>query len=46
LVLIRWEMEGQRQEVTVPLHQARALRQELESAGAVIYWSERLVNHP
>lgn len=42
LVLICWELEGRRGEVTVPLREARWRRQQLEGCGAVVYWSQRL----
>jgi len=42
LVLIRWDRDGQRGEITVPLEEARAQREQLERQGAVVYWSERL----
>ena len=42
LVLIRWDRDGQRGEITVPLQEARAPREPLERQGAVVYWSERL----
>jgi len=37
-------MDGERGEVTVPVHEARTRRQQLEQQGAVVYWSERLAN--
>ncbi|WP_206749546.1 hypothetical protein [Synechococcus sp. UW105] len=43
MVLIRWLHAGRRLEETVPFHQARHRRLELEAQGAVVYWSERLV---
>jgi len=43
VVLIRWLIAGQRLEETVPTKAARHRRHELESQGAVVYWSERLV---
>jgi len=43
VVLIRWLHAGRRLEETVPFHQARHRRLELEAQGAVVYWSERLV---
>ena len=43
LVLIKWLLNGERVEETVPLASARHRRMELESKGAIIYWSERLL---
>lgn len=43
VVLIRWLIAGQRLEETVPTKHARHRRNELEAQGAVVYWSERLV---
>ncbi len=43
LVLIRWLFAGRHLEETVPLSRARHRRIELESQGAVVYWSERLL---
>ena len=43
VVLIRWLIAGQRLEETVPTNRARHRRNELEAQGAVVYWSERLV---
>ena len=43
VVLIRWLIAGQRLEETVPAKDARHRRNELEAQGAVVYWSERLV---
>jgi hypothetical protein len=42
MVLLRWDLHGQRFEERVPLHLARLRRSELERLGAVVYWSERL----
>lgn len=42
LVLICWELAGRRGQLTVPLLEARWHRQQLESTGAVVYWSQRL----
>ncbi|MGB5241564.1 MAG: hypothetical protein WBN80_13090 [Prochlorococcaceae cyanobacterium] len=44
MVLICWDLGGNRSTETVPVSQARQRRLHLESLGAVIYWSERLVN--
>ncbi|ABI45646.1 hypothetical protein sync_2413 [Synechococcus sp. CC9311] len=44
MVLIRWLEAGRRTEETVPVSMARHRRTELEAQGAVVYWSERLVN--
>jgi hypothetical protein len=44
VVLICWDMDGERGEITVPVHEARTQRQQLEERGAVVYWSERLAN--
>ncbi len=41
LVIIRWLMNGRRLEERVPLSDARHRKYELESQGAVVYWSER-----
>ena len=41
LVLIKWLINGQRVEERVPLCDARHRKYELESQGAVVYWSER-----
>ncbi|MEC8689032.1 MAG: hypothetical protein VXX57_06055 [Cyanobacteriota bacterium] len=43
MVLIRWMKAGNRLEETVPLAEARHRRMQLESEGATVYWSERLV---
>ncbi len=43
VVLIRWLQAGRRLEETVPIAMARHRRTELESEGAVVYWSERLI---
>ncbi len=42
MVLICWDLEGRRFEERVPMHEARRRRLQLESIGAVVYWSERL----
>ena len=42
VVLIRWLKAGRRLEEIVPVSKARHRRHELESEGAVVYWSERL----
>jgi hypothetical protein len=42
MVLLRWDLHGERFEELVPLQWARRRRQELELLGAVVYWSERL----
>lgn len=42
MVLICWDMQGERRQETVPVEQARHRRADLEAQGAVIYWSERL----
>ncbi|MFY8150276.1 MAG: hypothetical protein ACOVNL_13800 [Prochlorococcaceae cyanobacterium] len=44
MVLICWDLEGQRSEERVPLADARRRRRQLERLGAVVYWSERLTN--
>lgn len=44
LVLICWDHQGRRCQETVPIHTARHRRLQLEQLGAVVYWSERLVN--
>ena len=44
MVLIRWLQAGRRTEEAVPVAMARHRRNELEAQGAVVYWSERLVN--
>lgn len=44
MVLICWDLGGNRSTETLPVSQARRRRLQLESLGAVIYWSERLVN--
>ncbi len=43
LVLIRWLYKGRHLQETVSLPKARHRRSELESQGAVVYWSERLL---
>ncbi len=43
MVLLRWDLNGERFEEQVPLHLARRRRDELERLGAVVYWSERVV---
>ena len=42
MVLLRWDLNGERYEEQVPLHLARRRRDELERLGAVVYWSERV----
>jgi len=42
MVLLRWDLNGERFEEQVPLHLARRRRDELERLGAVVYWSERV----
>jgi hypothetical protein len=42
MVLLRWDLHGERCEERVPLHWARRRHRELELLGAVVYWSERL----
>ncbi len=42
MVLICWDLRGQRASETVPVRQARDRRRQLEQLGAVVYWSERL----
>jgi hypothetical protein len=44
MVLICWDFRGRRSSETVPFHQARVRRHQLEQQGAVVYWSERLAN--
>ena len=41
LVLIKWLGNGHKLEERVPLAEARHRKDELESQGAVVYWSER-----
>ena len=41
LVLIKWLVNGHKLEEKVPLADARHRKEELESQGAVVYWSER-----
>ena len=41
LVLIKWLIDGNRLEERVPLSDARHRKYELESQGAIVYWSER-----
>ncbi len=41
LVLIKWLINGAKQEERVPLAEARHRKYQLESLGAVVYWSER-----
>ena len=41
LVLIKWLFNGHKLEERVPLADARHRKYELESQGAVVYWSER-----
>ena len=41
LVLIKWLVNGRKLEERVPLVDARHRKDELESQGAVVYWSER-----
>tara|TARA_B100000700_G_scaffold17523_1_gene17342 strand:+ start:113 stop:241 length:129 start_codon:yes stop_codon:yes gene_type:complete len=41
LVLIKWLIDGHRLEEKVPLNDARHRKYELESQGAIVYWSER-----
>jgi len=42
MVLLRWDLNGERFEERIPVQWARRRRQELERLGAVVYWSERL----
>ena len=42
MVLLRWDLHGERFEERVPWQWARRRRHELEQQGAVVYWSERL----
>ena len=42
MVLLRWDLHGERFEEQVPLQWARRRHRELEQIGAVVYWSERL----
>ena len=44
LVLLRWDLNGERFEEQVPVHLARRRRDELQQVGAVVYWSERLAS--
>ncbi|MCP9801355.1 hypothetical protein [Synechococcus sp. RedBA-s] len=44
MVLICWDLAGNRSTETLPVNLVRQRRLQLESLGAVIYWSERLVN--
>jgi hypothetical protein len=44
MVMICWDLRGSRSVETVPVHEARLRRQQLELQGAVVYWSERLAN--
>tara|TARA_Y100001968_G_scaffold282460_1_gene280418 strand:+ start:127 stop:288 length:162 start_codon:yes stop_codon:yes gene_type:complete len=44
LVLIKWFQNGCNAEEKVPLAIARHRRLELEGQGAIVYWSERLLN--
>ena len=41
LVLIKWLVNGHKLEERVPLAEARHRKDELESQGAIVYWSER-----
>ncbi len=41
MVLIKWLLNGRKLEERVPLTDARRRKDELESLGAVVYWSER-----
>ena len=41
MVLIKWLVNGHKLEERVPLADARHRKDELESQGAVVYWSER-----
>ena len=43
LVLIKWLINGNRWEERVPLTIARHRKIELESQGAIVYWSERVI---
>ncbi|MFS6828448.1 hypothetical protein [Cyanobium sp. ATX-6F1] len=40
--MICWEHQGERRQETVPVHQARHRRLEVELMGGIVYWSERL----
>ena len=41
MVLIKWLVNGHKLEERVPLAEARHRKDELESQGAIVYWSER-----
>jgi len=41
-VLLEWLLNGERSKEIVPLNVAKRRRLELESIGAIIYWSERI----
>tara|TARA_Y100001968_G_C19324678_1_gene701075 strand:+ start:373 stop:513 length:141 start_codon:yes stop_codon:yes gene_type:complete len=43
MVLIKWLIDGQRLEAAIPLRDARHKKNVLESQGAIVYWSERLL---
>ena len=43
LVLIKWLINGNRWEERVPLAIARHRKIQLESQGAIVYWSERVI---
>ena len=42
MVLLSWDLNGERYSEHVPVRQARHRRLQLEQMGAVVYWSERL----
>jgi hypothetical protein len=43
MVLLCWSLHGERHAEQVPLGLARRRHAQLQSMGAVVYWSERLV---
>ncbi len=46
MVLLCWSLDGERHVEQVPLSLARHRHAQLQSIGAVVYWSERLALVP
>jgi hypothetical protein len=46
MVLLYWSLNGERHSERVPLGLARHRHAQLQTMGAVVYWSERLASMP
>ncbi|MGL6133875.1 MAG: hypothetical protein ACRC1L_06780 [Prochlorococcaceae cyanobacterium] len=46
MVLLYWSLNGERHSERVPLGLARHRHAQLQTIGAVVYWSERLAPIP